>query len=102
MKHVTVNSLSVFQLVDNEFVSGAIACNLLEKLIVLYFTFVPVEPQKLTLNVVTPTLVWMVSLYVLKLETFKILQLIGFILMVLVALIFNEIIPKIGNYLHNK
>ena len=60
--------------------------NLLEKLIVLYFTFVLMEPQKLTLNVVTPTLVWMVSLYVLKLETFKILQLIGFILMVLGAL----------------
>ena len=48
------------------------------------------EPPKLTLNVVTPTLVWMVSLYALKLETFKILQLVGFILMVLGALIFNE------------
>ena len=57
------------------------------------------EPQKLTLNVVTPTLVWLLSLFALKLETFKILRLVGFILMVLGALIFNEIIPKIGNYL---
>ena len=92
----------VFLLINNDFVSGAIACNLLEKLIVLYFTFVLMEPQKLTLNVVTPTLVWMVSLYALKLETFKILQLVGFILMVLGALIFNEIIPKIGNYQHKR